>query len=246
MAAPPEAARRPTPNRTARPRTRRSSSRPSDGTARPWKMFQISSRSCTDRNVHCPACTDFLTGYRLTSPTSSTRCSTRAGELKAAPLLERARGAHRRADLPAPSTRTRISFEVGHLRARRTPDGAAQRRDAAVARRVGRATPRSSSPATSRRSGSAPAPTSWSRAGALRDRAGDQHAHRAAPPVSGARRPADAEGDVRRARRPPARLRRRRQQCRPVTSDRSAASRASRCGSRRRPATSSSRSRAPC
>ena len=105
----------------------------------------------------------FLTGAEL----SATSC---------AALLERARRAEgRAADAPMsspgaavalifqrPSTRTRVSFEVGDRRAGRAPDGAAHRRAAAHARRVGPRHGATCCPATSPRSGSAPAPTSSS------------------------------------------------------------------------------------
>ena len=58
-------------------------------------------------------------------------------------------------------------------------------------------------------------------------------------PLPGARRPADAARGVRRARGPRARLRRRRQQRRALAGDRRRAGRASRCASRRPPASSS-------
>ncbi len=211
------------------------------GIERPWKRFQVTTRNAIVVNVHSrDVPRHFLTGTELTRDELLALID-RAIELKADPLgFERARRQEHRPDLPeavdahAPVVRGR------RLRAGRQPDHPAARRDAAQPRRGGArhrlralAPRRRRRPAHARRRARS---RSWPQHAT---RAGLQHAHRRPSSVPGARRPDDAEGDLRHARRPRPHLRRRRQQRRPLARAASARAPASRCASRRRPATSS-------
>ena len=158
----------------------------------------------------------------------------RAGAQGRAARLARARAPHRRA-------RVRASVDAdAHLvrgrdrRARGPPDGAAARRAAAHARRVGarhgaRALAPRRGDRAAHRVGGDPR-----RAGRARHRARREHALARSSPVPGARRPAHAARGARRPARPAADLRRRRQQHGPLARGRRRARRPGGHGGRTR------------
>ena len=151
------------------------------------------------RAVHCRAC------RATSSPAPSCRAAElaalldRALELKAEPLASRVlAGPQRRARLRAAVDAHAHVVRGRDRRARRPPDGAAPRRAAAHARRVGA---RHRARALAPRRGDRPAHRVGGdarRAGRARDRARRQHALARPPPVPGARRPAHAARGVRR------------------------------------------------
>ena len=177
----------------------------------------------------------FLTGEELTGDELA-RLLERAAELKADRHASRALAGRSVALIfEKPSTRTRISFEVGinelggHAVVLREGEmqlsrGESVRDTALVLSRYVAAIGVRTGPH---------APVGGARR--ARERAGREHAHRRSPPVPGARRPAHAEGALRPARGAEARLRRRRQQRRPLADDHRARRWASRSPSPRRP-----------
>ena len=163
-----------------------------------------------------PAPTHFLTGAELDAGRLDLLLH-RAAALKESPRSSRAlEGRIRGAALPAAVHAHAHVVRGGRERARRPPDGPARPelqltrgesiRDTALvfSRHVA---------AIGLRTGSE---DELERAGRVRHRARRQHALAAAPPVPGAGRPADHARGLRVARGPRARLRRRRQQRRPL------------------------------
>ena len=154
----------PRPSRRARPRTRSSRSRPArrDGAA---------VEEVPGEDAHCAHTLPDLTRHLLTGTELDRDELRRAARPRrraegGAAVLARARGPQRRADLREALDAHAAVVRGGRLRARRPPDRPAPRRDAALARRVGRR----------------------HRARPLAPRRGDRHPHRARRAARGARR----------------------------------------------------------
>ena len=193
-AGPPAAARRPIPTRRARPRT------PSAANARRARGCD---RGRGSRSMPASRPTALSHRRRAGRATARPRCCDRAAELKATPLSSRAlEGRIGRAAVPAAVDAHARVVRGRRVRARRPPDGPA-RPTSCSSRAASRcATRRCVLAPRRRRSACAPATrTSCDDAGRACDGAGGQHALAAAPPVPGARRPADAARGVRRRSR---------------------------------------------
>ena len=196
-AAPPAAARRPTPMRRAGPRSRPSRSSSRAGRARPWKTFHVSTRSAIRAPYTCALAT--APAHRRGACARGAACADRARARAqgGAARLTRARGQARRADLPeavhahARVVRAGIVELGGHplvlrpdemqLSARR---GAARHRARALPSRA-----RDRDPHGLRR------PRARARRACARP--GCEHAHRRSPPLPGTCRLADLARDLR-------------------------------------------------
>ena len=189
-AAPPAAARRPTPSPAIRAAKSGSSERRESGTERPWNRFQVSTRRAIAGRSLPRLPRHLLTGAELSRDDLAALLRPRGRAEGGAALVAGARGPDRRARVrEAEHPHARV-VRGRDRRARRPRDGPARRRDAALARRVGEGhRARALAP---RRRDRRPHRRGRDPRGARRRRRrpGLQHAHRRPPPVPGARRPA--------------------------------------------------------